>query len=991
MAAVGLSLALGGATHAQMLPAKTFSSGGGKSTGGGYQHMGNTGLGVAVGATSGNNRVVRHGFLVGAARVRDETPPTFNPVPGDLVVPTAADRCEATVALPAVNVVDNRDPNPTVTVTLQTNPPQDIDVGGEQVDLPLGTYDVLVVATDRYGNEARTSYRLDVVDRTAPTFVPVPDPTPVGQAAEAAAPTGTVVQGLTWDCADACDANPVASRAPAIVRYPIGDTAVDIRCRDAAGNEASETVTVRVRDTQPPGVSGQMPRGIETECESPQGADIEVPVISWQDAGYAAADIDVQFVLNPDGENRAFDAVPDTLLLPRGDHVFRYRATDGSGNSSSVDLQVSVIDNGVPEITVVNAPDNGWHGGNDPLSVTLDVTDGCSAGLLDVQVMPPPTDIQRDGNRITLQYQAEGVYQLRIAIEDADGNETIDQSIAFGIDRNPPEPVLLVPSQQGVAPADAESYPIFPRAEMVALSAGGEEAADGVASGIANVTVVLDPDGEARVLADHDFDGNGNPARGDRVVANVACELRRGGALNQVDGVCDPDAELALREVPVGVHELEIIVTDFAGNSGTASGWLINADLHAGAAIVRGRLQAILDANPGLAPGAAQRLQQSVAVLTQVGLITDERVAGTAYETPRFLGSAVIQTQLAVLRIEQARDIVAGALRDELGDLSDLAARLVASDIELLQAYTRQLDRADQPEWKRTAQQVDDDIVDEALALMRTAVGNEDYNNAMSTAQTAYFHAKSAFEQWVMDWNYNPNPAADLLIQAEYGRGRDLLEEMAGEITAYLQLGQVPGAVFLGRLRDRMLLAATNLNVVAENGFDVQGALTDRQYLDALIDLRDAANFSGAAGNAGAWVRNYQWTMMQVVRFMTQASIEDAIYWQGNNRPAWPLYVTSRAYIEEGTTLLEERRVQGLIELYGQNDDTMCLLYAVYHCDFLTDEGANDADLPYPVEDIPDVCWDRMLQPAEWPGRSTARRPAACLWGDEAIEARAIE
>ena len=121
--------------------------------------------------------------------------------------------------------------------------------------------------------------------------------------------------------------------------------------------------------------------------------------------------------------------VKDVARVELGDHVFRYRATDGSGNASSVELQVSVIDNGVPEITVVNAPDNGWHGGNDPLSVTLDVTDGCSAGQLDVQVLPPPTDLQRDGNRITLQYEAEGVYQLRIAIEPV---AQIDD--AFGID-----------------------------------------------------------------------------------------------------------------------------------------------------------------------------------------------------------------------------------------------------------------------------------------------------------------------------------------------------------------------------------------------------------------------------------------------------------------------------------------------------------------------------------------------------------------------------
>ena len=176
---------------------------------------------------------------------------------------------------------------------------------------------------------------------------------------------------------------------------------------------------------------------------------------------------------------------------------------------------------------------------------------------------------------------------------------------------------------------------------------------------------------------------------------------------------------------------------------------------------------------------------------------------------------------------------------------------------------------------------------------------------------------------------------------------------------------------------------------MAENGFDVQGALSDHEYLQALLDLREATNFSGTAGAAGAWVRNYQWTMMQVVRFMTQASVESAIYWQGNNRPAWPLYTAARGFITDGVEMLGDRRVQALLELYGQNDDTYCLLFAVYHCDFLTDEGARDLDDPIPDVDIPAFCWDRMLRPNEWPGRSTPRRPAACLWGQEAVDARA--
>ena len=142
------SVAFGQIDYRQVTP----GGGGTSKAPNGDQHLSATALGMAVGEQSGGGVTARHGFLASSTRVRDEEPPVFDPEPGDVVAAVAADRCLATFNLPAITVNDNRDRNPTVTVSLRTNPPRDIDPAGEQVQLPPGSYDVVATATDRYGN-----------------------------------------------------------------------------------------------------------------------------------------------------------------------------------------------------------------------------------------------------------------------------------------------------------------------------------------------------------------------------------------------------------------------------------------------------------------------------------------------------------------------------------------------------------------------------------------------------------------------------------------------------------------------------------------------------------------------------------------------------------------------------------------------------------------------------------------------------------------------
>lgn len=966
-------LLLGTTAEAQQIPNWVFGSGGGESSQGPNRHFSATGLGMGVGRSEGGGYVVYHGYLAGAAAVRDDVPPVID-VPDDLDVTTQADACSALVNLPAVQVTDNRDRAPRVQVTLQSNPPQDIDPAGEEVRLEIGTYDVLIVATDKYGNESRASYRIDVEDRTPPQLIPVPNPTPVGQEAEASSPIGTPVN-LRYNCIDACDPNPVAAQQPALVRYPVGDTNVAVMCRDSIGNEARHNVTVRVRDTRPPTLAAALPDDVDAECNRAGGAIYPVPRLVWQDNGTNAQDLRFSLIVDPDGANQVHDPLPGEVVLGRGRHVLRYVAVDAAGNSGTADLEVNIIDEGVPLIEVLAAPENGWHGGVEDVQVVLSISDGCSdlQNELDIDIVPPPTAMAVEGNRVTLTYRAEGRYRLAIHVEDEDGNEASDNTVGFGIDRGAPQPVIRVPSQTGVVSEDRLTWPIFARDQRLALNFGGEDESDGTPSGIANVTVILDPDdpNENRLVADHDFDGAGNPPQGQRVVAGVACEnMVRGnvGGVPVRDRYCSFDLELDLREVPKGAHVLEVTVTDFAGNSSTTTAHFINADLNSGAVELIARLgDLIQNGDPGAARGNLVGASQQ---LTRVRDLSALAIQGSTYRTPRFLGAALAAAQLATLQLIDALDRADGALAARIEDALETLQRLGRGDVVLMQAYTASLERRNRPAFLTEAYETDVELLDLSLASIDRALGTGQWSQAATDVVGAFFFAKSAYSEWMMDYDYVPHPAQRDLVTAEYARGRDILVGIRDELNAYLTLPSPPAEVQMRRIRDRLNTVVDRLNTLVTSGFQGPGGgagLSDASYLDALVELREVANVSTEAGNRGAWVRNYQWPMMQVIRFMTQASVEDAIASFGGGRVNWPIYLLSRELIDEGVALLDERRVQEVIDLYGLDEDAVCLVTAVYHCDYIRDEGPGDLDDPRPDDDVEPFCWDKMWRPGEWP------------------------
>ncbi|MCA9540688.1 MAG: hypothetical protein KC620_17435, partial [Myxococcales bacterium] len=218
----------------------------------------------------------------------------------------------------------------------------------------------------------------------------------------------------------------------------------------------------------------------------------------------------------------------------------------------------------------------------------------------------------------------------------------------------------------------------------------------------------------------------------------------------------------------------------------------------------------------------------------------------------------------------------------------------------------------------------------------------------------------------------------------EYRRGRDIINEILAEVTTYLRdLDNRPAVNEMTDIQARLDPVVDDLTALVDRGFEDEGmgGLTDEDYLYALIRLRDVARISTGAGNAGVYVRVYQFSMMQVVRWMTHFSLTTAREFLAVNLPLFDVGFRS---IEDGVSMLDDREIQAVIDLYGSEGRALCPIIGTYHCWFIRDEGQNDGDRTYPVDLVPDVCWDLLLQPGQWAGAPADPIDPQCRWfGDD--------
>ncbi|MFL6257850.1 MAG: HYR domain-containing protein [Pyrinomonadaceae bacterium] len=247
--------------------------------------------------------------------VRDTTAPAFD-APADITIEaTGPGGAPATFAATATDAVSGQ-----VNVTFSVAPGS---------TFALGTTQVTANATDAAGNTTSKTFNVTVRDTTAPSINPVAD-----LVVEATSPAGAVATFATT-AGDLVDGSVSVSysHAPGST-FPVGSTTVTATAKDAAGNTATSTFNVTVRDTTRPTLTA-LP-DITVEAAGPAGA-VATYAATADDA--VSGSVPVSF------------SIPSGSTFPVGATNVTATATDAAGNTTTVTFAVNVRDTTAPALS----------------------------------------------------------------------------------------------------------------------------------------------------------------------------------------------------------------------------------------------------------------------------------------------------------------------------------------------------------------------------------------------------------------------------------------------------------------------------------------------------------------------------------------------------------------------------------------------------------------------------------------------------------------
>jgi hypothetical protein len=277
----------------------------------GFFPLGTTTIHVTASDASGNTSTGT--FTV---TVLDTTPPTLGVPPG--LVVEANTTGGTSVTLPAVTATDVADPRPTVT--------EDHSSGF----FPLGTTTVKVTATDASGNTSTGSFNVTVVDTTPPTLS-----LPKDQVVQANTTGGATVTLPAATATDVADPHPTVTADHAPGFFPLGTTPVHVTATDASGNVSTGTFTVTVINTTPPTLT--LPKSLVVQANTAGGAFVTLPTAT-------ATDVADPIPLVSYDHSSGFFAMGTTTVA--------VTATDSSGNTSTGDFTVSVVNHTPPTLSL---------------------------------------------------------------------------------------------------------------------------------------------------------------------------------------------------------------------------------------------------------------------------------------------------------------------------------------------------------------------------------------------------------------------------------------------------------------------------------------------------------------------------------------------------------------------------------------------------------------------------------------------------------------
>ncbi|MBM3904597.1 MAG: HYR domain-containing protein [Thaumarchaeota archaeon] len=191
-------------------------------------------------------------------------------------------------------------------------------------DYQFGITIVTWTATDNYGNTVSKTQNVTIVDTTIPGIS-----APSNIVFEATGVTGNIVELGTPKTSDLVEVASVTSDAPE--SFPLGDTTVTWTATDTSGNTNTSTQLISVVDTTAPVIS--VPADISQEATGKDGTGLSVGDAQVSDT------IKVESVTS--------DAPKS---FPLGETIVTWTATDSSGNTSTANQKIIIVDTTAPSI-----------------------------------------------------------------------------------------------------------------------------------------------------------------------------------------------------------------------------------------------------------------------------------------------------------------------------------------------------------------------------------------------------------------------------------------------------------------------------------------------------------------------------------------------------------------------------------------------------------------------------------------------------------------
>src|SRR5215213_2036228 len=271
-----------------------------------------------------------------------------------------------------------------------------------------GDYPITVSTQDTHGNynENPAKFTLHVTatppppsDTTAPELI-----LPGNIVKEATGPIEVTFEASATDDVDG-SVNVTCDPASGST-FPLGETTVNCKATDAAGNEATGSFTVTVQDKTPPTLTlPSAPPAIE--ATSPQGAEVTYGAATATDL--------------VDGSVTVTCTPASGSTFPIATTPVNSKATDAAGNEATGSFDVKVQDTIKPEIHVTSTISNGQqiYFGDVPSTPTCTATDSGSG-------------VTSAGCTVSGYSQAVGPHTLIFTATDEAGNKA-EQTISYTV------------------------------------------------------------------------------------------------------------------------------------------------------------------------------------------------------------------------------------------------------------------------------------------------------------------------------------------------------------------------------------------------------------------------------------------------------------------------------------------------------------------------------------------------------------------------------